>query len=62
MNAQRLPSDWDGHQARSITGSREIQQLKDETTPIPGRPGWRVDEAGREWYSAAWLSAEREAI
>jgi len=26
-----------------------------ETEPIPGRPGWRRDTEGREWYSDAWL-------
>ena len=32
-----------------------VAQLHAETTPIPGRPGWRQDDNGREWYSAAWL-------
>lgn len=24
-------------------------------TPVPGQPGWRRDERGELWYSAAWL-------
>jgi hypothetical protein len=24
--------------------------------PIIGRPGWRRDPAGGEWYSARWLA------
>ncbi len=33
----------------------EVEQLYNETEPIPGRLGWRVDKDGKEWYSAAWL-------
>ena len=32
-----------------------LEQLHAETQPIPGRAGWRRDDAGREWYSAAWV-------
>lgn len=56
MNAQRLPIEWDGHAARAITDHQEIQKLHDRSQPLPGRPGWRVDEDGREWYSVAWLN------
>lgn len=24
---------------------------------IAGRPGWKSDSQGREWYSSAWLNA-----
>lgn len=37
-------------------GLREADaMLGDELVPIPGRPGWRKDDQGREWYSDAWL-------
>jgi hypothetical protein len=36
-------------------GADVVEQLHAETTAIPGRPGWRRDVQGREWYSAAWL-------
>ena len=39
-----------------------VEELRLETTPIAGRPGWRVDALGREWYSSEWLSARLEAI
>lgn len=31
------------------------EELRGDTDAIAGRPGWRVDRAGQEWYSAAWL-------
>lgn len=36
---------------------RSLVLLKLASEPIDGRPGWRVDRQGREWYSAAWLEA-----
>lgn len=33
----------------------ELEAQRRETTPIPGRDGWRRDSEGREWYSAEWL-------
>lgn len=39
----------------AITGRSTLQRLELDSSPIPGRPGWRRDREGREWYSAAWL-------
>lgn len=36
-----------------------LGELYRSTVPLPGRPGWRADRAGREWYSAAWLDEAR---
>lgn len=33
----------------------ELEKLRDASTPVPGRPGWRIDSCGRQWYSAEWL-------
>lgn len=41
--------------ARLGNAVSELDKLKALTRPLPGRPGWRVDAQGREWYSAAWL-------
>lgn len=38
----------------------ELRRLERQTAPLPGRPGWRVDRRGHEWYSAAWLDEARE--
>lgn len=32
-----------------------LTQLRDASTPAPGRDGVRIDGNGREWYSASWL-------
>lgn len=32
-----------------------IERLRAETTPLPGRPGQRIDSRGRVWYSDAFL-------
>lgn len=34
---------------------RQLAHLHAQTKPIPGRPGWRIDARGRQWYSAVWL-------
>jgi hypothetical protein len=39
----------------SYGGVKSARDKEKVTEPIPGRPGWRVDSEGREWYSAAWL-------
>lgn len=39
--------------AREIVESGD--ELRGETKAIAGRPGWRSDREGREWYSSAWL-------
>lgn len=33
----------------------ELEKLYRATSPIAGRPGWRLDRFGRTWYSAEWL-------
>lgn len=35
------------------------EQMVALTTPSPGRPGFRRDAIGREWYSAAWLDGPK---
>lgn len=37
-----------------------LGELFRTTTPKPGAPGVRIDDEGREWYSAAWISAAPE--
>jgi hypothetical protein len=32
-----------------------VETLRLASHPIAGRPGWRRDYDGREWYSADWL-------
>lgn len=41
--------------AEEIGYHRSIEILKLASEPIDGRPGWRVDREGREWYSSEWL-------
>lgn len=48
----------DMEKAQIITAHPEVEKLKRNTTPIPGRPGWRIDAQGKEWYSAAWLEPQ----
>ena len=38
----------------------ELRELRESTTPIAGRPGWRIDANGRQWYSAAWLEPKQD--
>lgn len=40
---------------RLPTRVESIDQLAARTAPVAGRDGWRVDDAGREWYSDAWI-------
>lgn len=42
-------SGYDGTVHQSV-----LDELHEQTTAIAGRPGWRIDGQGREWYSAAW--------
>jgi hypothetical protein len=37
-----------------VTDPDPLERLKRQTKPIPGNPGWRVDEQGRRWYRDAW--------
>ena len=37
-----------------VTGD-ELEELRAATSPVAGRPGWRRDRDGRDWYSATWL-------
>ncbi len=39
-----------------------MDDLLMRTRPIPGRPGWRIDEEGREWYSDEWLDDLRDPL
>lgn len=41
--------------AEEISYHRSIELLKLASEPIDGRPGWRRDANGREWYSSEWL-------
>jgi hypothetical protein len=38
-----------------ITDDDEIDALRRQSRPLPGRDGVRQDEQGRVWYSARWL-------
>lgn len=38
-----------------IAPDDELEELARNSSPIAGRPGWRRDRFGGEWYSAAWL-------
>lgn len=40
-----------------IRDDDRIDQLYAATRPKPGCPGVRVDDDGREWYSARWIEA-----
>jgi hypothetical protein len=39
----------------ATTADYQLPEVVGEPVAIPGRPGWRRDEEGREWYSDAWL-------
>lgn len=38
-----------------VRGPEVVEALRLESEPLAGRPGWRRDGEGREWYSSAWL-------
>ncbi len=38
-----------------ITKLSPLDQHRAVTRPVPGRPGVRVDQQGREFYSADWI-------
>jgi hypothetical protein len=41
--------------APAASRATRLDELHAETTAVAGRPGWRVDVDGVEWYSEAWL-------
>lgn len=45
-------------QKAEIRLAPELEKLQRNSSPIPGRPGWRIDRNGKEWYSAAWLDPQ----
>lgn len=48
-------SEGESDPEASSYGPLVIDALRDGTTPIPGRDGWRIDASGIEWFSSAWL-------
>jgi len=42
------------------TDFAKMVELYQASSPIPGRPGWRRDGEGREWYSASWIDCHYE--
>jgi hypothetical protein len=57
-------ADWDSNEYGSgplfelscdVADYRLPELPRDMLEAIPGRPGWRRDGDGREWYSDAWL-------
>lgn len=44
-----------GAELAGVGNPSELEHLQANSDPIDGRPGWRRDRAGREWYSSVWL-------
>lgn len=37
------------------TPPSHLERLRRNSSPLPGRPGTRIDARGRIWYSSEWL-------
>lgn len=57
FRVERDPVERFRDDAERTRFERAFELLELGTRPIAGRPGWRADAEGREWYSSAWLSA-----